>query len=438
MILQSGDINRLKQLMASGQITEDQLAQMTLSGSFGQSAPQPEMPQQPNALARMLSPQEEFAAAGAEGDLPMGSMRNEATGKVTYFKPGGGGFSSQPYAAAPQAAAPRARMRVVGVGNGTTTELGEEDARALPVDYTRPGIDIPGLGKGRYTADGRYAVISNPDGTQTKVVLGYDAAASDRGRLRELKFRGEELDNEMRAEQIGALRDRRQLAAAPAQTMTDANPELDQPALEKRYGKPDKGYRWTQDGNLEPLPGGEVQQKAQSGIQSMQTAIQNIDELIGARGADGKLAQGAKPHQGFTDAVGLSVPKVFGAGFIPGTDTTNFNKRLEQLKGGAFLQAFETLKGGGQITEVEGKKATAAITRMDTAQSEEEFVAAAREFREAVESGMKKLAPKAGGAMPAAPAASQVPDAGARIVGREYDTPKGRAVWLGNGQWRLP
>lgn len=334
------DVNRLRELLASGQITEADLSGMQIQG---------------------------------------------------------GSFNQQPQGyGAPQGK----KVRVVGFGNGQATDLGEEDARALPVDFTRPGIEIPGIGKGRYTADGRYAVVDNPDGSRTKVVLGYDAEGSDRLNARALARRKVEADIAATEEQTGLTRDKRQMfAAGPSQTMNDGRQMLGQKQLEDMYGKPDKGFRWSQDGKLEPLPGGEVESQAKSGIQSMQTAISNIDELIGKRDAAGNVI--AKPHAGFESAVGVSIPKTFGAGFIPGTDTTNFNKRLEQLKGGAFLQAFETLKGGGQITEVEGKKATAAITRMDAAQSEEEFVAAAREFRDAVESGMQKLAPRAGKQQPA-------------------------------------
>jgi hypothetical protein len=237
------DINRLKQLLAAGAITEDDLAG-EVGGSFGPSP----VPQE-NELARALQ----------GGEPPaQGWMRNEATGKMTYFKPGGGGFSDQPYEAAPAAPAPRPRMRVVGADftTGRVTDLGEEDARAMPVDYTRPAIEIPGVGKGRYTADGRHAVIANPDGSQTKVVLGYDAAASDRGNARNLKFREQELRNQLLEEQVGGLRDRRQmLAAGPARTATDAAPMRSQPDLEKQYGKLSAGWRWSQDGKPERIEG---------------------------------------------------------------------------------------------------------------------------------------------------------------------------------------
>lgn len=347
------DVNRLRELLASGQITEADLSGMQIQG---------------------------------------------------------GSFNQQPQGyGAPQGK----KVRVVGYGNGQATDLGEEDMRALPVDFTRPGIEIPGIGKGRYTADGRFAVVDNPDGSRTKVVLGYDAEGSQRRNARDLAMRKMEADTAEAEAKAGLMQQRTMLAAGPAQTMNDGQPMRGQKQLEDMYGKPDKGFRWSQDGKLEPLPGGEVESQAKSGITSMQTAISNIDELIGKRDAAGNVI--SKPHAGFESAVGVSIPKTFGAGFLPGTDTTNFNKRLEQLKGGAFLQAFETLKGGGQITEVEGKKATAAITRMDTAQSEEEFVAAAREFRDAVESGMQKLAPRAGKQMQ--PAGTSAPSSGAPRVG---------------------
>lgn len=428
--IQPGDVNKLRELLAAGLIREEDIS----SGSFGPSAP----PQQ-NALARILSDQEQFAAGDQSGALPMGSMRNEETGRVTYFKPGGGGFSDRPYPAQGQIPeqAKRPKVRLVGVGNdGSQHDLGEEDARALPVDYTRPAIDIPGLGKGRYTADGRHAVIQNPDGSQTKVVLGYDAAASERRTLRDLKMRELAAQTSEAEARAGLLQDKRtMLAAGPQQTATDAAPALDQKELERIHGKPDKGYRWTQDGKLEPLPDGEVQQAAQTAAEKAADAISQIDALIGG--------EGRAPHPGFESAVGLSVPKVMGAGFIPGTQTSDFNKRLDQLKGGAFLEAFQTLKGGGQITEVEGKKATAAITRMDTAQSEAEFVAAAKEFRDILARGLEKAKAK-GGSLPSAPAGSgqaaapaQVPPPEQRRLGQAYDTPRGRLIWLGNG-WRAP
>lgn len=57
---------------------------------------------------------------------------------------------------------------------------------------------------------------------------------------------------------------------------------------------------------------------------------------------------------------------------IPGINS-NFISHLKQLQGQTFLQAYNSLKGGGSITEVEGEKATAAIGRLQRAQTTGEF-----------------------------------------------------------------
>jgi hypothetical protein len=148
-----------------------------------------------------------------------------------------------------------------------------------------------------------------------------------------------------------------------------------------------------------------------SAISQGQRMLEHIDAMVGkAPGPDGR--GGTRPHPGFSGAVGLRIP---GVALVPGTEPANFVARLGEVQGGAFLQAFETLKGGGAITEKEGEKATQAITRMSTAQSEAEFITAAREFQQVVRDGVRNAErrlqqagarPAAGGAAPAAPAAT--------------------------------
>jgi len=127
-------------------------------------------------------------------------------------------------------------------------------------------------------------------------------------------------------------------------------------------------------------------------------AIDLIDQMVGKapeKDASGKVIKGKEgtaPHPGFRAAVGAGI----GDRFIPGTDAAGFQALYDQVTGGAFLQAYETLKGTGQITEIEGKKATAAITRMNLAQNEKEFVVAAREFQSAIRTGVKNARAKAG------------------------------------------
>lgn len=94
-------------------------------------------------------------------------------------------------------------------------------------------------------------------------------------------------------------------------------------------------------------------------------------------------------HPGRETATGAS-GAIDPRNYIPGTDAKDFSVALDQLKGKTFLQAFESLKGGGQITEVEGKKATEAIGRLNTAQSDKAFKQALGDLRGVVEAAMKR------------------------------------------------
>ena len=148
-------------------------------------------------------------------------------------------------------------------------------------------------------------------------------------------------------------------------------------------------------------------------ISTAERGIRLIDEMIGTLGKE--LKPGEKevaPHKGFRGVVGATI--LPGARFVPGTDASDFDARLNEIKGGAFLQAFESLKGGGQITQIEGDKATQAITRMERSQSEREFVAAAREFQDIVRKGLQRAKTKASANRPA-----QTPNGGIRFLGFE-------------------
>jgi hypothetical protein len=59
------------------------------------------------------------------------------------------------------------------------------------------------------------------------------------------------------------------------------------------------------------------------------------------------------------------------------------------------------LKGGGHITEIEGQKATQAIARLRTAQSEEGFMKALDDLEAVVQRGLQNAYAKAGQQPPA-------------------------------------
>lgn len=92
---------------------------------------------------------------------------------------------------------------------------------------------------------------------------------------------------------------------------------------------------------------------------------------------------------------GTGMSSVFNG--IPGTRGRDFQARVDQLKGGAFLQAYQSLRGTGAISEIEGKKAENAITRMDTSLSEEEFNKALDEFESIIKIGVQRQRNMAGG-----------------------------------------
>jgi len=127
-------------------------------------------------------------------------------------------------------------------------------------------------------------------------------------------------------------------------------------------------------------------------ISTANQTLSLIDTMIGKRDDKGNLIKGAAPHPGFETTVGATLMP--GMRFVPGSDAADFQSYFDQVKGGAFLQAFETLKGGGAITEKEGEKGTAALNRMNLAQSEKEFVTAAREFQSIVRAGVERAQAK--------------------------------------------
>lgn len=147
-----------------------------------------------------------------------------------------------------------------------------------------------------------------------------------------------------------------------------------------------------------------AQQALPGVISNAQDAVNLIDQMVGkqeVRDTKGKVVQAASAaHPGFENAVGTTWKPGFR--FIPGTDAADFQSLFEQVKGSAFLEAFNTLKGAGAISEKEGEKATAARTRMSAAQSETEFVKAAREYQDVIRKGVEVMQKKAGSAPAAA------------------------------------
>lgn len=167
----------------------------------------------------------------------------------------------------------------------------------------------------------------------------------------------------------------------------------------------------TKDGRLQPAPAPEGFTALSPYGRSFQTAQGKVEgEALGEGRTElaGSLMKAQQSvdlidqmlqHPGRATATGLS-GTLDPRNYIAGTDATDFNVMRRQLEGKAFLEAFESLKGGGQITEIEGQKATEAIARLNTAQSDEAYVRALMELRSILMQGMRRSEQRAGAPAP--------------------------------------
>lgn len=101
------------------------------------------------------------------------------------------------------------------------------------------------------------------------------------------------------------------------------------------------------------------------------------------------LIDQARSHPGRAVATGLS-GSLDPRNMISGTNAKDFRVLMDQMQGKSFLEAFNSLRGGGQITEAEGKKATEAIGRLNTAQSDAAFKAALDDLEGVILSGLSR------------------------------------------------
>ncbi len=102
---------------------------------------------------------------------------------------------------------------------------------------------------------------------------------------------------------------------------------------------------------------------------------------------------------------GLGIAGVLPA--VPGTPQAGFVDLVNQAKGRAFLEAFNSLKGGGAITEVEGTKATQAIARLERGRSPQDFDRALADLEVIIQAGLVR-AYRSAGRQPGQPPAERV------------------------------
>lgn len=117
-------------------------------------------------------------------------------------------------------------------------------------------------------------------------------------------------------------------------------------------------------------------------------AIAALPQVIANAERSIKTVNDLLSHKGFSDYIGATWKPY--ASEIDGSNAAGAKALLNQIQGGAFLEAFEKLKGGGAITEIEGKKATDAIARMNKSTDEEDFKIAAKDYIDVITSGVER------------------------------------------------
>jgi hypothetical protein len=182
--------------------------------------------------------------------------------------------------------------------------------------------------------------------------------------------------------------------SAAAQGAAQGAPNMGLPVDLSRTGLPLKTQRDIQ----KELLTGEVKKQLEAKetlplqLAQGQDMLNLIDRMVGTVDKKGNVLTPAHPG---ISAVGSAIGRL--GSYVPGSSGADFMSMYDQVKGQAFLEAVQKMRGSGAISEIEGQKAAAAITRMNTSQSREEFTKAAREFQDSMRRGMQDAQRRAGG-----------------------------------------
>lgn len=149
--------------------------------------------------------------------------------------------------------------------------------------------------------------------------------------------------------------------------------------------------------NVAPALAGAESAKAQGEMTGKQTASAPADIQAADNALD--LVDKIRKHPGRATGTGASSI----GNFIWGTSGYDFQNLVEQAKSGAFLTAIQQMRGLGSLSNAEGQTATQAVTRMNTATTEEGFLAAVDDYEKIVKQGRERAARRMSGAIQPAP-----------------------------------
>lgn len=140
------------------------------------------------------------------------------------------------------------------------------------------------------------------------------------------------------------------------------------------------------------------------------------DLQAGANALDTVQSLRSDPNKGW----GTGFSSIFNA--IPGSPGKDFQKKVDQSTSGAFLTAIQQMRGLGSLSNAEGDTAKAAVARMDTATSEQEFNAALDDYEKIVRQGIARAQARIqqSGGQVQAPPGLQAPPVGATSSGVKW------------------
>lgn len=185
-----------------------------------------------------------------------------------------------------------------------------------------------------------------------------------------------------------------------------------------------EGIRTIDTGTGTQIVGGRT--GAQMGVVPRETEQRERQEQVGRAAG---IAQAAAPgvidatdrtisqinavvnHSAFSTSTGLLSPLQR----VPGTSAYDFGRRLDQIKGAAFLEAYNSLRGAGAITEQEGRVATSAIARIESGLAPADLRKALDELRSIAERARERAFDAARGVSPTPQAPAQAPQQQQRL-----------------------
>lgn len=277
--------------------------------------------------------------------------------------------------------------------NTMRVENGPEAGKVIPMDFQQaapqesrrpPGmedlgdeVEVPGRGRGRYTAGGRKAVGLNSDGSVKWIQdlfpqkTAFEEAQRFKRELAETELQNKKLSGLKTGEEIVSSQNKRLQEQQEQEFLRGGKaPEIvPQSLLEKRYGKAPDGMRWTINGQTEVIPGGKAEMNAQKEQERVAKGLERADLVLGSVGE--ALNQTGAMTAGLIGGLTRGVP---------GTPAYDLNKTIDTIKaniGFGELQAMREASptGGalGQVAVQELSMLQSVLGSLDTAQSPDQL-----------------------------------------------------------------